>query len=168
MKNTTWQLVESGQIVSFRYKSENGRSVNRTVLCLDPEFRYRKKSTNRVVQFFIGLELNASDKPSLPVARAKQLFEILGTPDDTPTQTTTQEMEKIYTKLKFFLVKNPIFRTYLLRKCRKYRVFLEDSYGTIPVTSIKRMKKVDKQLRKTAKEMTRSFTDRVLERLDED
>ena len=87
MKNTTWQLVESGQIVSFRYKSENGRSVNRTVLCLDPEFRYRKKSTNRVVQFFIGLELNASDKPSLPVARAKQLFEILGTPDDTPTQT---------------------------------------------------------------------------------
>ena len=64
MKNTTWQLVESGQIVSFRYKSENRRSVNRTVLCLDPEFRYRKKSTNRVVQFFIGLELNASDKPS--------------------------------------------------------------------------------------------------------
>ena len=42
MKNTTWQLVESGQIVSFRYKSENGRSVNRTVLCLDPEFRYKR------------------------------------------------------------------------------------------------------------------------------
>jgi len=62
MKNTTWHLVESGQIVSFRYKSQSGRSVNRTVLCLDPEFRYRKKSTGRVVQFFIGLELNASDK----------------------------------------------------------------------------------------------------------
>ena len=123
MKNTTWQLVESGQIVSFRYKSENGRSVNRTVLCLDPEFRYRKKSTNRVVQFFIGLELNASDKQSLPVARAKQLFEILGTPDDTPTQTTTQEMEKIYQSIKGYLKRNPIFKTYLLRKCRKNRVF---------------------------------------------
>ena len=73
MKNTTWQLVESGQIVSFRYKSQSGRSVNRTVLCLDPEFRYRKKSTNRVVQFFIGLELNSSDKPSLPVARSKTI-----------------------------------------------------------------------------------------------
>ena len=98
----------------------------------------------------------------------RELFNLLGDADATPQQTSEQEMQKIYTKLKFFLVKNPIFRTYLLRKCRKYRVFLEDSYGTIPVTSIKRMKKVDKQLRKTAKEMTRSFTDRVLERLDED
>ena len=55
MKNTAWTNVESGQIVSFRYKSEDGRSVNRTVLCLDPEFRYRKKSTGRIVQFFIRI-----------------------------------------------------------------------------------------------------------------
>ena len=77
-------------------------------------------------------------------------------------------MQKIYIKLKKFLEREPIFRTYLLRKCRKYRVFLEDSYGTISITSIKRMKKVDKQLRKTAKEMARSFTDKMLENLDED
>lgn len=146
MKNTTWQLVESGQIVSFRYKSENGRSVNRTVLCLDPEFRYRKKSTNRVVQFFIGLELNASDKPSLPVARAKQLFEILGTPDDTPTQTTTQEMEKIYQSIKGFLKRNPIFKTYLLRKCRKNRVFLENKYQSLNTLQVKQVAdKISKQ-----------------------
>ena len=168
MKNTTWHLVESGQIVSFRYKSQSGRSVNRTVLCLDPEYLYRKKGTGRIIRLFIGLELRAADKKPLPLARVRELFSILGDVDDTPAQTSEQEMRKIYTKLKFFLEKNPIFKTYLLRKCRKYRVFLEDSYGTIPVTSIKRMKKVDKQLRKTAKEMTRSFTDRVLERLDED
>jgi len=131
MKNTTWHLVESGQIVSFRYKSQSGRSVNRTVLCLDPEFRYRKKSTGRVVQFFIGLELNASDKPSLPVGKVKRLFEILGTPDDTPTQTTTQEMEKIYQSIKGFLNSTPIFKTYLLRKCRKNRVFLEDKFQSL-------------------------------------
>ena len=41
MKNTAWINVESGQIVSFRYKS-SGRSVQRTVLCLDPEYLYRK------------------------------------------------------------------------------------------------------------------------------
>ena len=52
MKNTNWNLVESGQIVSFRYKSRGGRSVNRTVLCLDPEFPNKKISTNRVVKFF--------------------------------------------------------------------------------------------------------------------
>ena len=168
MKNTVWNQVVSGQIVTFRYKSGVNRSVNRTVLCLDPEFLYRKKGTGRIVRLFIGLELKAADKKPLPLARVRELFNLLGDVDDTPQQTSEQEMQKIYTKLKFFLVKNPIFRTYLLRKCRKYRVFLEDSYGTIPVTSIKRMKKVDKQLRKTAKEMTRSFTDRVLERLYED
>ena len=168
MKNTVWNQVVSGQIVTFRYKSGDNRSVNRTVLCLDPEFLYRKKGTGRIVRLFIGLELKAADKKPLPLARVRELFNLLGDVDDTPQQTSEQEMQKIYTKLKFFLVKNPIFRTYLLRKCRKYRVFLEDSYGTIPVTSIKRMKKVDKQLRKTAKEMARSFADRVLERLDED
>ena len=146
MKNTTWQLVESGQIVSFRYKSENGRSVNRTVLCLDPEFRYKKKSTGRVVRFFIGLELNASDKPSLPVGKAKQLFEILGTPDDTPTQTTAQEMEKIYLSIKGFLKRNPIFKTYLLRKCRKNRVFLENKYQSLNTLQVKQVaEKISKQ-----------------------
>ena len=146
MKNTTWQLVESGQIVSFRYKSQSGRSVNRTVLCLDPEFRYRKKSTNRVVQFFIGLELNASDKPSLPVGKAKQLFKILGTPDDTPTQTTTREMEKIYQSIKGFLKRNPIFKTYLLRKCRKNRVFLENKYQSLNTLQVKQVaEKISKQ-----------------------
>jgi len=146
MKNTTWQLVESGQIVSFRYKSQSGRSVNRTVLCLDPEFRYRKKSTNRVVEFFIGLELNSSDKPSLPVGRVKQLFEILGTPDDTPTQTTNQEMEKIYLSIKGFLKRNPIFKTYLLRKCRKNRVFLENKYQSLNTLQVKQVaEKISKQ-----------------------
>lgn len=146
MKNTVWNQVVSGQIVTFRYKSGVNRSVNRTVLCLDPEFRYRKKSTNRVVQFFIGLELNASDKPSLPVARAKQLFEILGTPDDTPTQTTTQEMEKIYQSIKGFLKRNPIFKTYLLRKCRKNRVFLENKYQSLNTLQVKQVAdKISKQ-----------------------
>ena len=146
MKNTTWHLVQSGQIVSFRYKSQSGRSVSRTVLCLDPEFRYRKKSTGRVVQFFIGLELNASDKPSLPVGKAKRLFEILGTPDDTPTQTTTQEMEKIYQSIKGFLNSTPIFKTYLLRKCRKNRVFLENKYQSLNTLQVKQVAdKISKQ-----------------------
>ena len=139
MKNTTWQLVESGQIVSFRYKSRGGRSVNRTVLCLDPEFPYKKISTNRVVKFFIGLELNASDKPALPVGRVKELFKILGTPDETPSQTNAQEMERIYLTIKEFLKKNPIFKTYLLRKCKKNRVFLEDKYQSLNSLQVKKV-----------------------------
>ena len=168
MKNTVWNQVLSGQIVTFRYKSGDNRSVNRTVLCLDPEFLYRKKGTGRIVRLFIGLELKAADKKPLPIARVRELFNLLGDVDDTPEQTSEQEMEKIYLKLKRFLEKNPIFKTYLLRKCRKYRVFLETSYGTIPITSIKRMEKIDKRVRETAQKMARSFRDKMLENLDED
>ena len=136
MKNISWQMVESGQIVSFRYKS-SGRSAQRTVLCLDPEYLYRKKSTGRVVKFFIGLELYSSDKPRLPVTRLKELFNILGEGDPTPSQTDAQEMEKLYQILKGFLKRTPIFKTYLLRKCRLNRVFLETKYDDLNSLQVK-------------------------------
>ena len=114
MKNTHWNQILSGQIVTFRYKSEGDRSVNRTVLCLDPEYLYRKKGTRRIVRLFIGLELKAADKKPLPLARVRELFSLLGDVDDTPEQTSEQEMQKIYIRLKRFLEREPIFRTYLL------------------------------------------------------
>ena len=145
MKNTAWTLIESGQIVSFRYKS-SGRSVQRTVLCLDPEYIYRKKSTGRNVKFFIGLELYASDKPRLPRTTLEQLFKILGKGDETPTQTSAQEMEQIYRTLKSFLRTTPIFKTYLLRKCRVNRVFLETKYDNLNGMQVKEVsKKINKE-----------------------
>ena len=140
MKNTSWMRIESGQIVSFRYKS-SGRSVQRTVLCLDPEYIYRKKSTGRNVKFFIGLELYASDKPRLPRTKLEQLFKILGKGDPTPTQTDAQEMEKLYQIIKAFLKRTPIFKTYLLRKCRVNRVFLETKYDDLNSLQVKEVAK---------------------------
>ena len=145
MKNTAWTMIESGQIVSFRYKS-SGRSVQRTVLCLDPEYIYRKISTGRNVKFFIGLELYASDKPRLPRSVLEQLFKILGKGDETPTQTSAQEMEKLYQILKGFLKRTPIFKTYLLRKCRVNRVFLETKYDNLNSLQVKEVaKKINKE-----------------------
>ena len=141
MKNTNWNLVEAGQIVTFRYKSRSGRSVNRTVLCLDPEFPYRKKSTGRLVRFFIGLELQATDKPKIPVNRLKKLFQILGTVDETPNLTSEQVIENTYQSIKTFLEVNPIFRTYLLRKCRKNRVFLENKFQKVNNLGLKSVAK---------------------------
>ena len=140
MKHTSWMRLESGQIVSFRYKS-SGRSVQRTVLCLDPEYIYRKKSTGRNVKFFIELELYASDKPRLPRTKLEQLFKILGKGDPTPTQTDAQEMEKLYQILKAFLRTTPIFKTYLLRKCRVNRVFLETKYDDLNSLQVKEVAK---------------------------
>ena len=138
MKNIAWHMIESGEIVSFRYKSESGRSVQRVVLCLDPEFRYRKKSTGRVVQYFIGLEIYASDKGRLPKSRITELFEILGKVDnDTPTQTPEQDIEQTYLKLKGYLKRNSIFKNYFLRKCRKNRVFLENKYQSLNSLQVK-------------------------------
>jgi len=158
MKNTSWQKIESGQIVSFRYKS-SGRSAQRTVLCLDPEFLYRKKSTGRVVKFFIGLELYSSDKTRMPVVKLKELFQILGEGDDTPTQTSNQEMEKLYQMLKAYLKRTPIFKTYLLRKCRMNRVFLETKYDNLNSLQVKGVaKKINKE-KDTANILERTIED---------
>ena len=158
MKNTAWTLVESGQIVSFRYKS-SGRSAQRTVLCLDPEYLYRKESTNRIVRFFIGLELDTSDKPALPIGRVRQLFRILGEPDSTPTQTTAQEMERIYLSIKDFLKQNPIFKTYLLRKCRKNRVFLEDKYQSLNSLQVKKVAEIISEDEETTNILEKNLED---------
>tara|TARA_B100001113_G_scaffold36615_1_gene25992 strand:+ start:2520 stop:2996 length:477 start_codon:yes stop_codon:yes gene_type:complete len=158
MKNTSWLKIESGQIVSFRYKS-SGRSAQRTVLCLDPEFLYRKKSTGRVVKFFIGLELYSSDKTRMPVVKLKELFQILGEGDDTPTQTSNQEMEKLYQMLKAYLKRTPIFKTYLLRKCRMNRVFLETKYDNLNSLQVKGVaKKINKE-KDTANILERTIED---------
>ena len=38
-----------------------GVSSNRTAYVLAPRYRYRKQSTGRIVEFFIGLEIENSD-----------------------------------------------------------------------------------------------------------
>ena len=158
MRNTAWTLIQSGQIVSFRYKS-SGRSVQRTVLCLDPEYIYRKKSTGRNVKFFIGLELYASDKPRLPRTTLEQMFKILGKGDETPTQTDAQEMQKIYQTLKGFLTRTPIFKTYLLRKCRQNRVFLETKYDDLNSLQVKEVAKRINKEQDTANILENSLED---------
>ena len=71
----------------------------------------------------------------------EQLFKILGKGDPTPTQTDAQEMEKLYQILKAFLRTTPIFKTYLLRKCRVNRVFLETKYDDLNSLQVKEVAK---------------------------
>ena len=60
MKNTTWANIEPGQIVSFLYKSKGeSKPVKRTVLCINPEIRYRKKN-GRTTKFFMGIQLDTA------------------------------------------------------------------------------------------------------------
>jgi hypothetical protein len=133
MKNTNWQMIQTGQIVRFRYKNMKGESSNRTAYVLAPRFRYRKKSTNRVVEFFIGLEIENTQKQSINPIVLRQMFEqindIFEEEDNVARADYTDEraINRMYEGLKRFLDKTPIFRTYFLRECRKRRVFLLES-----------------------------------------
>ena len=133
MKNTNWQMIRTGQIVRFRYKNMKGESSNRTAYVLAPRFRYRKKSTNRVVEFFIGLEIENTQKQSINPIVLRQMFEqindIFEEEDNVARADYTDEraINRMYEGLKRFLDKTPIFRTYFLRECRKRRVFLLES-----------------------------------------
>ena len=130
MKNTNWNLIEAGQIVKFRYRGLNSaRSMLREVIVLDPRYLYRKKSTGRVIELFIGLEIDNQEDPALKPAQIRDLLEILGRAgEEAGDQSGGEEarMRTIYRELKPFLERFPIFKTYLLRNCRKYRVFHEN------------------------------------------
>ena len=132
MKNTNWYIIKSGQIVRFRYKNMKGESSNRTAYVLAPRYRYKKLSTKRVVEFFIGLEIENTAKQSINPMVLKQMFEeindIFDDSDKAADYTDERVIKRIYNDLKRFLDGTPIFRTYFLRECRKRRVFLiEDS-----------------------------------------
>ena len=136
MKNTNWYIIKSGQIVRFRYKNMKGESSNRTAYVLAPRYRYKKLSTKRVVEFFIGLEIENTAKQSINPMVLKQMFEeindIFDDSEKAADYTDERVIKRIYNDLKRFLDGTPIFRTYFLRECRKRRVFLvEDSNDLI-------------------------------------
>ena len=141
MKNTNWNLIEPGQFVKFRYKGlTSERSMLREVIVLDPRFLYRKKSTGRVVELFIGLEIDNQERPALRKVEMKQLLLILGRLGAEGQTGNMARMKSIYKELKPFLQRFRIFKTYLLRNCRKYRVFHEDKKADLnkyQVTEIK-------------------------------
>ncbi len=130
MKIATWNTIRAGQVVKFRYKSEKAKkSYNRTVIVLDPFYRYLKKSTNRRIELLVGIEIDSDEKAPLSPVKLRQLFKLLSqtrSSGEISAMNETQVLQNIYEDLKRFLIDSPVFKTYLLRKCRKYRVFITD------------------------------------------
>ena len=146
MKNTYWDAIEPGDVVSFMYKGQgdDSKSARRIVICLAPRYEHRKKMTGRVVEYFIGLEIFNSQKPNITPTVIKQLFELLA--ENADIVLTDEEaggvarMEKIYLELKTLLKRNPqLFRTYFYREARKRRVFLENKYDRLNSLQIKQI-----------------------------
>ena len=146
MKNIYWDAIEPGDVVSFIYKgqSDDSKSARRVVICLDPRYEHRKKTTNRIVDYFIGLEIFNSQKSNLSPTVIKQTFDLLSENIDTvltdPQSGGRSRMEKIYLELKELLKREPdLFRTYFFRECRKRRVFLEDKYQRLNSMQVKQV-----------------------------
>jgi|TARA_B100001057_G_scaffold175940_1_gene176598 hypothetical protein len=149
MRNTIWQKVQPGQIVSFLYKSKNSsRAEKRTVLCIDPEYTYRKKSTKRNVKLFVGLQLETTLRGPINARTLDQAIRLLGGAKldrgvteigDFEDSMDDTDVELIYTRLKRFVKKHDVFRTFFLRECRKRRVYLIDNYRRLPASQTKKI-----------------------------
>ena len=109
LRNTAWHQVEPGQIVSFLYKGQDSnRAVKRTILVLNPNLRYRKKSTKRVKSFVVGLQLDTAITPPITESKLENLFGKIGGLEieegaisaDLKDRMTPADTTRIYRKLK--------------------------------------------------------------------
>ena len=149
MRNTIWQQVQPGQIVSFLYRSKNSsRAEKRTVLCIDPEYTYRKKSTKRNVKLFVGLQLETTLRGPINARTLDQAIRLLGGAQldrgvvevgNFEDEMDDTDVELVYKSLKRFVKKHDVFRTFFLRECRKRRVYLIDNYRRLPASQTKKI-----------------------------
>ena len=149
MRNTIWQKVQPGQIVSFLYRSKNStRAEKRTVLCIDPEYTYRKKSTKRNVKLFVGLQLETTLRGPINARTLDQAIRLLGGAQldrgvteigDFQDEMDDTDVQLVYRALKRFVKKHDVFRTFFLRECRKRRVYLIDNYRRLPASQTKKI-----------------------------
>ena len=143
VKNTSWSKIEPGQIVSFPYKSKNGRSIQRTVLCINPELRYIRKD-GKAVKFFIGIQLKAAgQRPPTPTQLMNVIKRLGGIENEQgvigaelPENIGKVETEKLVERLKQF---KEFYRTYDLQQCRKRRVLIELDYYKLPKREVQKL-----------------------------
>ncbi len=141
LRNTAWHQVEPGQIVTFLYKADGSkRAVKRTILVLNPNLRYRKKSTKRIKSFVVGLQLDTAITPPITSTKLENLFGKIGGLEieegaiagDLKDRMTPADTTRLYKKLKNLVSKYNNYRTFSRRMCLKRRVYLEMDYRRIP------------------------------------
>ena len=141
IRNTAWHSVEPGQIVTFMYKSQGeARGYKRTVLIINPDLRFRKKSTNRIKRFVSALVLDTAITRPLTETKVEKLFGKLGGLEieeeaiaaDMPDRVSKAQTTVYYRRLKNLVKAYGNYRTFDRRECLKRRVYLEVDYNKIP------------------------------------
>ncbi len=147
LRNTTWTKVEPGQIISFVYKTKKEtRGYKRTILLLNPDLKYRKKSTGRIKRFVVGLVLDTAITRPLTETKVDKLFNLTGGLEveegalaaNLPDTISKAQTKKLYNRLKSVVNQYKNYRTFDRRECLKRRVYLEVDYKGIPKDTLDR------------------------------
>ena len=133
----TWGKVTAGDIISFRYKGKKATGTLTTLLVLNPRIPYKRKDGTKTFHLN-GLKLES--RGNIPTIKSKpmvvQLLERFGDiqvvdgengifrinlPNTGPRGVT----KNIYNKLKNYINKYSVYRTYDYMEAKKSAVFLE-------------------------------------------
>ena len=142
--STSWNVIQAGDIISFKYKSERtGKSREHTILVLNPKFqssRLKDGGGQEITFRLIGLKLAEQNIRTIKEGAkvVTQIFNRLGTlvAVDETKDIYRVDMKKadlfwggakdtVYRRIKYLLGKEPIYRTYDYEIAKKSGVFLE-------------------------------------------
>tara|TARA_E500000331_G_C17228096_1_gene701307 strand:+ start:1220 stop:1684 length:465 start_codon:yes stop_codon:yes gene_type:complete len=133
----TWGKVEAGDIISFRYKGKKPSGALTTVLVFNPKLPYTKKDGTKTFHL-VGLKLE--DRGTIPIIKNKpmlvQLLERVGNIEVVSGDDEIYRVEikgvgvrgvrkATYDKLKQYIERYSVYRTYDYMEAKKSQVFLE-------------------------------------------
>jgi len=133
----TWGKVEAGDIISFRYKGKKPAGTLTTVLVFNPKLPYTKKDGTKTFHL-VGLKLE--DRGTIPIIKNKpMLVQLLEKVGNIEVVSGVDEIYRVeikgagvrgvrkatYTKVKQYIEKHSVYRTYDYREAKLSQVFLE-------------------------------------------
>ena len=133
----TWGKVRAGDIISFRYKGKKETSTLTTLLVLNPRMPYTRKDKTKTFHL-IGLKLEISGV--IPTIRNKpklvQLLERIGELEVVDSESGIYRVniknvgprgvkQATYQKLKKYIERHSVYRTYDYMEAKRSQVFLE-------------------------------------------
>ena len=132
-----WAKVKAGDIISFRYKGKKPTGTLTTLLVFNPKIPYTRKDGSKTFHL-VGLKLE--DRGTIPIIKNKpllvQLLERVGeikvvSGDDQIYRVVIENVgnrgvrQQTYNKLKKYIERYSVYRTYSYNEARRSQVFLE-------------------------------------------
>jgi len=133
----SWGRVTAGDIISFRYKGSKSSATLTTLLVMNPKLPRTLKDGSKTFHL-IGLKLE--DRGTIPIIKSKpflvQLLERVGeiqvvSGEDEIYRINIKGVgprgvkEAVYKKIKRYIGKYSVYRTYDFKQARRSQVFLE-------------------------------------------